>query len=174
MHLKIVLISLIFVILNTPGLLLAEEQNTIQELNEFWAEVSRTVAQGDFAAYAATYHEDAVLVTESEGTSYPIAQALSRWKQGFLDTQAGNTRASVEFRFVQRLTSATTAHETGIFRYSSVDQTGQAQAAFMHFEALLVKKDGWQMMMEYQQTPATEEEWQAAAGQSSAGVAPDA
>ncbi len=32
---------------------------------------------------------------------------------------------------------------------------------FIHFDALLVKKDGWLMMMEYQKTPASKEEWDA-------------
>ena len=32
------------------------------ELDDFWAEVSRTVAEGDFDGYAATYHPDAVVI----------------------------------------------------------------------------------------------------------------
>jgi hypothetical protein len=85
------------------------------DLDAFWAELSRTVAEGDFEGYAATYHEDAVLVSGLSGTSYPISQALDGWKQGFVDTKAGKMRASVEFRFTQRLSDATTAHETGMF-----------------------------------------------------------
>ncbi|MGD2123925.1 MAG: hypothetical protein PVJ76_19395, partial [Gemmatimonadota bacterium] len=38
-------------------------QDRTGELDAFWAEVSRTVAEGDFEGYAATYHEDAVLVS---------------------------------------------------------------------------------------------------------------
>ena len=34
----------------------------LAELNNFWAEVSRTVNEGDFEGYKATYHEDAVVV----------------------------------------------------------------------------------------------------------------
>ena len=30
---------------------------------------------------------------------------------------------------------------------------------YMHFEGFLVKKDGWKMMMEYQEAQATREEW---------------
>ena len=33
----------------------------------------------------------------------------------------------------------------------------------LHFEALLVRKDGaWQIVMEYQKHPATDAEWEAA------------
>jgi hypothetical protein len=70
--------------------------------------------------------------------------------------------ASVEFRFTRRLSDETTAHETGIFHYATVDAEGNRSGQFVHFEALLVKKDGWKMMMEYQKSVATPEEWEAA------------
>ena len=131
-------------------------------LDAFWAELSRTVAEGDFDGYAATYHADAILVSGLSGTSYPISQALDGWKQGFLDTKAGEMTASVEFRFTQRISDATTAHETGIFHYSVVDADGQRTEQFIHFEGLLTKKGDWKMIMEYQKSLATREEWEAA------------
>ncbi len=140
----------------------AEMSSTSSELDAFWAEVSRTVAEGDFSGYANTYHPDAILVSGSRKTSYPIATALAGWKQGFLDTMAGKMEASVEFRFVQRLNDGTTAHETGIFHYSAKPEQGEASEQYIHIEALLVKKDGWKMMMEYQKSAATEQEWAAA------------
>ena len=133
----------------------------LAELDAFWAEVSRTVEEGDFEGYAATYHEDAVLVSGLSGTSYPIAQALDGWKQGFLDTKAGLMKAGVEFRFTQRLSDETTAHETGMFHYFVVGEDEQRTDQYVHFEALLVKKGGWKLVMEYQKSPATEEEWNA-------------
>jgi hypothetical protein len=71
--------------------------------------------------------------------------------------------ASVEFRFTTRLHDAETAHETGIFRYSSTPQGQSETVGLIHFEALLVRKDGaWLTLMEYQKEPATAEEWEAA------------
>ena len=135
----------------------------IAELNHFWAEISRTVAAGDFEGYAATYHEDAVVVftTGENKTSVSIAKALANWKQGFSDTKAGKTVHNVTFRFSQRVGSETTAHETGIFAFQSADSTGKANPKqYVHFDALLVKRNGvWLMIMEYQKTKATEEEW---------------
>ena len=90
-------------------------QVTPETLDAFWAELSRTVAEGDYEGYAATYHPDAVLVSGLARTSYPISRALVDWKQGFDDTKAGTIKAAVEFRFTQRISDATTAHETGIF-----------------------------------------------------------
>ena len=132
------------------------------ELDAYWTEGSRTVAEGDFEEYAKIYHPDAVLVVGGSG-SYPIATALAGWKPGFDDTREGRAEAGVEFRFTERLIGETTAHETGIFRYFLRPDVGDEQIALVHFEALLVKKDGrWLMLMEYQKGPATEAEWVAA------------
>jgi ketosteroid isomerase-like protein len=142
---------------------LAEDGSTDIELDAFWAEISRTVAEGDFAGYAATYHSDAVLVSQSRGgVSIPIAKALDGWQQGFLDTQAGKTTANVIFRFTDRLHDETTAHETGIFHYTAKPADGEGADQYVHFEALLVRKGDWKMIMEYQKEPATEAEWNAA------------
>ena len=132
------------------------------ELDALWAEVSRTVAEGDFAAYSAVYHDDAVLISGPSGTSVPIAQALRDWESGFVATRNGESEPSVEFRFTQRLHDATTAHETGIFKFSSSMRGGAPVVQYVHFEALLVKRGSWVMLMEYQKAPATREEWEAA------------
>jgi len=132
------------------------------ELDGSWAEVARTVVEGAFEGYATLYHPDAVLVALGS-RSYPISGALAGWKQGFEDTREGRAVAGVEFRFTERLNDESTAHETGMFRYTFRPVGGEGQVALLHFEALLVKKDGrWLMLMEYQKEPATDEEWDAA------------
>ena len=134
----------------------------VTELDAYWAEVARTVVEGDFEGYATLYHPDAVLVMVGSGT-VPISGALEAWKQGFNDTREGRAVAGVEFRLTERLNDGSTAHETGMFRYTFESEDGDQQVALVHFEALLVKKDGkWLMVMEYQKEPATAEEWKAA------------
>ena len=131
------------------------------ELDRYWTEVSRSVKGGDFDAYAATCHPQGVLVSGIKKASYPLSQALAKWKQGFEDTRAKRMQASVEFRFSQRLHDATTAHETGIFRYATV-QDGESTISYIHFEGLLRKtEERWQIVMEYQKSLATEAEWNA-------------
>ncbi|MCH1502424.1 MAG: hypothetical protein L7V86_02470 [Verrucomicrobiales bacterium] len=134
-------------------------------LDALWAEVSRSVMEGDFAGYSATCHPDGVLVSGSKAQSYPLSKALAGWKQGFEDTKAGKMKASVAFRFSQRFGDATTAHETGIFLYTSEPTGGEANKAYIDFEALLLK-DGegeWKVMMEYQKSAVNEEAWEALA-----------
>ncbi len=140
--------------------LLLTDSNPTEEVDAFWAEVSLTVSEGDFEGYSATYHPDAILVNGMSETSYPISQALAGWKQGFDDTKAGEMKAGVEFRFSERLHSETTAHDTGIFRYFWQPEGEEMQYILIHFQGLLTKASGeWKMMMEYQISQATEEEW---------------
>ena len=134
------------------------------ELDAFWATVSQAVAVGDFATYAACCHPDGVLVSEAKGLSQPFAAAFERWKPEFADTRAGRMAATVEFRFTRRLGDATSAHETGIFRYTSKIPGAAARIEHVPFEALIVKRDGrWLMLMELQKAHVNAAEWDALA-----------
>ena len=143
---------------------LADADGIEAELDAFWAGISKAASAGDFDAMASAYHEDAVLVSESRGKSLPIAEALAGWKPGIDETRSGAMSASVEFRFTGRLNDQDTAHQSGIFRYEESRPGSEPSVVYIHFEALLVRQDGWKMLMEYQKQPATEQEW-AAAGQ---------
>jgi hypothetical protein len=147
----------LFVILTTPMSVFGQ----LETVDDAWAEVSRTVAEGDFEGYGATYHPDAVLVNGLSGQSYPIATALSGWKPGFDDTKSGKQKSGVEFRFTQRIHSETTAHDTGIFHYWFQTEGADVVDHYVHFDGLFVKKGGWLMVMEYQKSEATLEDWAA-------------
>jgi hypothetical protein len=139
-----------------------EISSSLAELDAFWADMSRSVNQGDFGNLKAAYHNDAVLVNGFSATSYPISKAFDGWKQGLLDTKMGKMKASVSFRFTARLHDESTAHETGIYHYKSDPEEGHPRDDYVHFEMLLVKRNGWKILMEYQKGAATEEEWIAA------------
>lgn len=149
-----------------PFFLLAEdatpERARLKQLDAYWTEVSRAVAAGDFTAYEATCHPEGVLVSGAKKTSSPLADALKRWKKEFDATKRGEMKAGVEFKFSQRLGDATTAHETGIFLYSATGADGKETRDYIHFEALVLKRDGrWKIVMEYQKTKATRAEFEA-------------
>lgn len=147
-------------VMTLPGILVAEVDRS-PELDAYWAEVSRAVRAGDFDGYRATCHPEGVLVSGSKQTSEPLAKALARWKPEFLDTRAGKMKASVEFRFSRRLHDETTAHETGIFLYTTTSAEGNTSREYVHFEGLLVKKERWLILMEFQKAKATKDEWDA-------------
>ena len=131
----------------------------ITELDNYWAEVSRCVNEGDFYGYKATFHKDGIFVSGVSDEAYPISGALKRWKKDFTDTKSGITKANVEFRFSKRIGDKTTAHESGMFRYSSVNIDGTKKMYYINLEALLVKHGRWKTMMEYQKSKGTEKDW---------------
>lgn len=153
-------VSLVLLMGSSP--VFSAEVSVLTELDSFWAEVRRTVIEGDFQAYKETYHQDAVVVSGISNTSKPISQALIEWQDGFTQTRAGKNKVGLEFRFTQRVNDATTAHETGIFCYSSSGEDGKQNVTYIHFEALLIKQAGWKTLMEYQTALASQEEWAAA------------
>ncbi len=137
-----------------------EETARLAQLDHFWSEVQAAVQSGDYERYKATCHHSGVLVSGKKRTSYPLSKALAGWKQGFLDTKSGKMKAGVEFRFSERWGDETTAHETGIFHYWTIDANGNRSDDYTQFEVLLVKEDGWQTLMEYQKAPASVAEWE--------------
>ena len=119
------------------------------EIDAYWQFAAASVASGNFEKYVKTFHEDAILVSDIKGISYPIGDALSSWKQGFDNTKAGKMKAGVDFKFVKSLLGDTTSHQTGYFRYHTENATGEKTAFIAEFEALLVKKSGnWVVLME--------------------------
>ena len=155
------ILATLFLLISLTSLAFADDK-IIAELDATWAQLAKTVAEGDFEGYKKGYHGDAILVSGLSKNSYPIAGALSGWKQGFIDTKAGKMTAAVDFHFTQRLHDKTTAHETGMFRYYTVDKQGKRSEFIAHMNALLIKKEGkWLIMMEYQKSQMTRAEWDA-------------
>ncbi len=142
-----------------------QDNQRIEELNQYYKKLSKTVQEGDFEGYSALYHDDAVVIftTGNNKISVAVSEALAGWKSGFDKTKAGEQKDNVEFRFSQRIGNTNTAHETGIFHFTSVDNSGKTQTDILvHFEMLFVKTDGvWLATMEYQRSNATEAEWAA-------------
>lgn len=157
MNMRIINLLILFV---SSTFSLADENKITRELDAYWAEVSRCVGEGDFQGYQATVHPEGILVSGSKKSSQPLAQALARWKTEFDQTKAGTMKASVEFRFSQRFHDTTTAHETGIFRYTSQQSQAEPKVEYIHFTALLTKKTTWVILMENQIKPATAQEWE--------------
>ena len=164
MNFKPTLLLLLLFFGITLGAQTTADSIRITELDAYWTELERTVREGDFEGYKKGYHEDAILVFNTDGRagSYPIAQAFGRWKQGFDGTRAGKQQDAVEFRLTQRIGDANTAHETGIFRFTSAKPGTETAVYLVHFEMLMIKKAGvWLAMMEFQKERATEAEWRA-------------
>jgi len=136
----------------------------LEELDAYWSSVEKAVSTGDFVAYTHSIHPDGVIVAGGKQSSYPLAQALARWKSEFDATKSGKVKTRLEFRFAHRYGDPTTAHESGIFAYTDQQPDQEPKTTYIDFEGLLIKKDGtWQLMMEYQKGETTEDAWKALA-----------
>jgi len=132
------------------------------ELDALWADVSQSVATGDPELYLSTYHPDAIFVSARRGITRTVAEDVAANRAAWNETRDGRARRSVEFRSSERLNSETSAHEVGIFQYSSTEADGTSRVVLIHFEAALVKKDGvWLQLLELQTSDATAAEWEA-------------
>jgi len=127
---------------------------------DVWTPVSASVANDDIAAMGRTYHPEAVLVTAD--ATRPISQALAGWGKDMVTNKAKGTKATVALRFGKRQDDATTAFESGIFKYTVTDRAGASKPSYRRFESLLVKSNGkWRVLMEHQLDAVTETAWNA-------------
>jgi hypothetical protein len=149
----------LFLTLSITAASLAEDTPQLGS-DSLYREIIRTVAHADFEAMAATYHEDAVLVTA--GNSKPISSVIPLWKAAGEKHKKAGGAAFLNFRFSSRLSSDVTTFDTGIFRYRTRDRDGIEKTAYMHFQDLTVRKNNrWYTLMERQIGKATIEEWDA-------------
>jgi hypothetical protein len=158
---RLIVVLVVAMVARCGGLLAEQPNPRLAELDALWGEVDRAVREGDFETYAARCHPEGVLVSESKGLSQPLSVALARWKSEFAATREGRMTAEVETRFTRRLGDATTAHESGMFRYTSRMKGKESHTDFVPFDALLVKREGrWLILMEHQKAHATQAEWE--------------
>jgi hypothetical protein len=156
-------IALTLVLLSSSFISYSQSDDTIA-LDKLWAKIGQTVSTGDFEGYSALFHKDAILVSSTDpenSRAIPISEALINWEKSFIDVKAGKMKAGAEFRFSERIIGTSAANEIGIFKFSSTDSNGNIQIAYVHFEALSIKKNGqWLMIMEKQKALASEKEWE--------------
>jgi hypothetical protein len=99
-----------------------------------------------------------VLVSPN-GTA-PIKSTLERWGRDMVTAKSKGDKATVAFRFSRRLDGATTAFESGIFKYTVITKVGVATPKYYPFEQLLAKTNGkWLILMERQFAEVTQAEW---------------
>jgi len=149
-----------FLLTITFSLSAIASQQEQYETDSLYRTIIETVQDVDFERMGSTYHPDAVIVTSKKST--PIKSVLKRWKKEGEQLQKDGGIARVKFRFLKRIVNETTAFESGIYRYNTVDKLGNEQVFYAHFEDLNVKKNGrWLTIMEHQTKSATEKEWKA-------------
>jgi hypothetical protein len=144
--------------------LAAQDDPIIAELDAFWAEVARTVAEGDFEGMVAMNHPDGVWV--SALASNPATRLQAEWLAAAAEdvarTRAGEQAPRVEFRFSSRVHDATTAHEVGMVRFTNTRGGAVVEDVYGLLDSYLVKKNGrWMILVEIQRWDMTKADWDA-------------
>lgn len=125
---------------------------------EVWQVVAATVVNSDIVAMGKVYHPNAVYV-DGRG-SQPIAEVLGTWGKDMVTMKNAGSTATVELRWSKRQDNATTAFESGAFKYTVIDKTGKRTASTIAFEALLTRHNGaWRILMEHQIGPIDAAAW---------------
>ncbi len=137
----------------------APAASSTQELDrEIWSVLSATVANDDIVGMGRVYFPDAVLVSPRATTA--IKETLERWGSDMVAAKAKGNRANVEFRFTQRLDNATTAFDSGLFKYTVIEKSGASSSKYHPFEILLAKTSGkWLILMERQFAEVSQDAW---------------
>ena len=150
----------LIIIIIISSQLIYSEDNVLGEIDRAWDKIKDTITKGDFRSLKSSYHRDAILVNGTSKKCYAIKTALDGWKQGFDDTKAGSMDANLELKFSQRIFDSSTAHETGIFHYYTINKEGKQTDSYVYFESLWIKKQRkWFMLMENQKSKTNKEEW---------------
>ena len=154
MHRNFILIGIFLVQSISAGV------NVISQLDRSWEAMKNSINNGDFRKFKTMYHRDAIMVNGIKDSTYSIRNAFDTWEQGFKDTKAGIIDADLELKFSRRVYNNDTAHETGIFHYYTIKESGERTDSFIHFEALWIKKQNkWLMLMENQISRTSKSEW---------------
>ena len=125
---------------------------------EVWQVIAATVVGSDIVRMGKVYHPAAVYV-DGRG-SQPIAEVLAIWGKDMVTMKQAGSTATVELRFGKRQDNATTAFESGAFRYTVIDKAGVRTSSTIAFEALLTKLNGsWRILMEHQIGPIDAAAW---------------
>ena len=139
---------------------LNSQPNEELEIDRVWSEITLSVKKGDFSKYKTFYHEDAVLISQTNQTSSTIKDAFVRWEEGFRLTRSGKIKTNLEVRFKKRLADKKTFFEEGVLKYWTIDSQGNKNLSYLAFEALWIKRgEKWLMIMENQKSFLDEFEW---------------
>ena len=139
---------------------LNSQPNVELEIDRVWSELILSVKKGDFSKYKTFYHEDAVLISQTNQTSSTIKDAFIRWEEGFRLTRSGKIKTNLEVRFKKRLANKKTFFEEGVLKYWTIDSQGNKNLSYLAFEALWIKRgEKWLMIMENQKSFLDEFEW---------------
>lgn len=126
-------------------------KNAQRDINrDIWTPFSEAYASNDAAKYIALHSKDFIRASGGGKNSLDLAGYADEVEQSFAWTAENGGRVSIEFRFFERLASATTASERGFYQYTHYPKEGTPRSFYGKFHVMLRKENGiWKIATDY-------------------------
>lgn len=126
-------------------------RNAQRDINrDIWTPFSEAYASNDAAKYIALHAKDFIRASGGGKNSLDLAGYAKEIERSFAWTVENGGRVSIEFRFFERLASATTASERGYYKYTHYPKEGGTRSYYGKFHVMLRKENGvWKIATDY-------------------------
>lgn len=126
-------------------------RNAQRDINrDIWTPFSAAYASNDAEKYLALHTKDFIRANGNDKTSDDLAGYRSHVERSFAWAGENGGRTTIEFRFFERIASASTASERGIYKYSYFPKAGEPNIGYGKFHVVLRKENGvWKILTDY-------------------------
>ena len=125
--------------------------NAMRDINrDIWAPFSEAYASNDADKYLALHTQDFIRANGNDKSSSDLAGYRKEVERSFKWAAEKGGRTTIEFRFFERIASASTASERGIYKYSYFPKEGEPNIGYGKFHVILRKEAGtWKILTDY-------------------------
>lgn len=128
----------------------AYSQDHTKEINEqVWKPFIKTFHERDAAGFLAVHSKDLVRSPRDAKTVLTWDEYLKQQREGNEWSKKNGVSRDLELRFTERIASASQAIEVGIYKTTTVNNTGERRSFFGRFHVVLRKEDGtWKILVD--------------------------
>ncbi len=131
-------------------LLSATAQTPHQEINQqIWKTFIKSYNSFDTELFMSLYSKDIIRIPRDDKKIFSFAEYKKNINRENQFNKNYNIKASLEVRFTERVHTATTAYETGIYKIDLVENTGKKATVYSSFMVILRKENGsWKIFVD--------------------------
>lgn len=128
----------------------ASAQSPQQEINQqIWKTFIKSYNSFDTDLFMSLYSKDVIRVPRDDKKIFSFAEYKKTINRDNQFNKNYNIKASLEIRFTERIHTATTAYETGIYKINLVENTGKKATVYSKFMVILRKENGaWKIYVD--------------------------
>ena len=125
-------------------------QNTQQDINnQIWKPYIAAYNSFNTEKFMALHSPELVRVSHDEKLVLSFAEYKKKINRENQFNKNYNVKATIDFRFTQRIESLQLAHESGIYKLDIIDNIGKKTTLYGKFEVTLRKENGvWKILVD--------------------------